>query len=42
MKVDKRASAAEALRHDFFKKCAPLETLVPLIKAAKQSIAQNK
>eukprot|EP00042_Codosiga_hollandica_P049742 m.583060 g.583060 ORF g.583060 m.583060 type:complete len:477 (+) comp57951_c0_seq2:356-1786(+) len=39
MRVDKRASATELLKHDFLKKAAPLESLVPLIKAAKQAIA---
>ena len=41
MKVDLRASASEALRHDFLKRAAPLESIVPLIKAAKQAIAAN-
>jgi hypothetical protein len=42
MKVDKRPSATELLRHDFLKKSAPLETLVPVIKAAKAAIAANQ
>ena len=41
MSVDKRAGATELLRHPFLKKAAPLRTLVPLIKAAKQAIAGN-
>eukprot|EP00055_Hartaetosiga_balthica_P008207 m.29729 g.29729 ORF g.29729 m.29729 type:complete len:476 (-) comp6177_c0_seq1:215-1642(-) len=41
MSVDKRATATELLQHDFLKRAAPLPTLVPLIKAAKQAIAEN-
>eukprot|EP00056_Hartaetosiga_gracilis_P009027 m.129416 g.129416 ORF g.129416 m.129416 type:complete len:494 (+) comp13046_c3_seq1:111-1592(+) len=41
MSVDKRSSATELLQHDFLKTAAPLPTLVPLIKAAKQAIAEN-
>jgi serine/threonine protein kinase len=40
MDVGKRASATELLKHDFLKKCAPLPSLVPLIKAAKSAAAQ--
>jgi serine/threonine protein kinase len=36
MSVDKRGSASELLQHEFLKKAAPLKSLVPLIKAAKQ------
>jgi serine/threonine protein kinase len=39
MSVDKRSTASELLQHDFLKKAAPLKTLVPLIKAAKQALA---
>eukprot|EP00049_Salpingoeca_infusionum_P007768 m.126081 g.126081 ORF g.126081 m.126081 type:complete len:486 (+) comp13817_c0_seq1:112-1569(+) len=39
MSVDDRASAQELLQHDFLKKAAPLRTLVPLIRAAKQALA---
>eukprot|EP00043_Microstomoeca_roanoka_P007060 m.68285 g.68285 ORF g.68285 m.68285 type:complete len:480 (-) comp13676_c0_seq1:434-1873(-) len=42
MSVEKRATASELLQHDFLKKAAPLPTLVPLIKAAKQAIANNQ
>ena len=42
MKVDLRPSATDALKHDFLKRAAPLESIVPLIKAAKQAIAANK
>lgn len=36
MSVDKRADATTLLKHDFIKKAAPLSSLVPMIKAAKQ------
>ena len=36
MSVDKRADATELLKHDFIKKAAPLHSLIPMIKAAKQ------
>jgi serine/threonine protein kinase len=39
MSVEKRSSATELLQHDFLKKAAPLKSLVPLIKAAKQALA---
>ena len=39
MSVDQRSSATELLQHDFLKKAAPLKSLVPLIKAAKQALA---
>lgn len=43
MNVDKRATATELLQHPFLKKAAPLATIVPLIRAAKQAIAsQNR
>lgn len=42
MSVDKRASATELLKHKFLVSAAPLSTLVPLIKAAKQAIAANQ
>lgn len=41
MSVDTRASASELLQHEFLKKAAPLSTIVPLIKAAKQAIASQ-
>ncbi|EGD80891.1 STE/STE20/PAKA protein kinase [Salpingoeca rosetta] len=41
MSVDKRSTASELLQHDFLKKAAPLPSLVPLIKAAKQAIANQ-
>eukprot|EP00051_Salpingoeca_urceolata_P031750 m.12841 g.12841 ORF g.12841 m.12841 type:complete len:502 (-) comp4367_c0_seq2:328-1833(-) len=41
MSVDARASASELLQHDFLKQAAPLKSLVPLIKAAKQAIANS-
>jgi serine/threonine protein kinase len=36
MSVDKRADATTLLKHDFIKKAAPLHSLIPMIKAAKQ------
>ena len=39
MQVDKRVSASDGLKHAFLKRAAPLESIVPLIKAAKQAIA---
>lgn len=42
MNVDRRASASELLLHPFLKKAAPLATIVPLIKAAKQAVAQQR
>jgi hypothetical protein len=39
MRVDKRGTATELLKHPFLKKAATLESIVPLIKAAKASIA---
>lgn len=36
MSVEKRGSATELLKHPFLQKCAPLSSLVPMIKAAKQ------
>lgn len=36
MNVDQRGSATELLQHRFLQKCAPLSSLVPMIKAAKQ------
>jgi serine/threonine protein kinase len=35
--VDKRASMADLLTHPWFKRAAPLNTLLPLIKRAKES-----
>jgi serine/threonine protein kinase len=42
MSVDKRGSATELLKHPFLQQSAPLTSLVPLIKAAKQAIAANQ
>ena len=39
MEVDMRGSAEELLEHPFLQNTAPLHTVVPLIKAAKQAIA---
>lgn len=39
--VEKRPDASQLLQHPFFSIAEPLETLVPLIKAARE-IAQNK
>lgn len=36
MSVEKRGDATSLLKHDFIKKAAPLPTLIPMIKAAKQ------
>jgi len=41
MDVEKRPSARELLRHPFLKSSAPLSTLTPLIKAAKDAIASQ-
>jgi serine/threonine protein kinase len=41
MSVENRASATDLLQHDFLKKAAPLSSLVPLIKAAKQALASQ-
>eukprot|EP00052_Salpingoeca_macrocollata_P003851 m.38083 g.38083 ORF g.38083 m.38083 type:complete len:477 (-) comp13716_c0_seq2:48-1478(-) len=41
MSVDKRANATELLQHDFLKQASPLSSIVPMIKAAKQAIAQQ-
>eukprot|EP00053_Salpingoeca_punica_P006690 m.62773 g.62773 ORF g.62773 m.62773 type:complete len:508 (-) comp13809_c1_seq1:47-1570(-) len=41
MNADKRGSATELLQHPFLKQAAPLSSIVPLIKAAKQSIASQ-
>jgi p21-activated kinase 2 len=41
MSADKRGSATELLQHAFLKQAAPLSSIVPLIKAAKQSIASQ-
>ena len=38
MDVEKRPSASELLKHPFLKTSAPLSTLTPLIKAAKEAI----
>jgi len=35
--VEKRASMAELLQHPWFKRAAPLNTLLPLIKRAKDN-----
>ncbi|KAL2115896.1 hypothetical protein VTJ04DRAFT_10151 [Mycothermus thermophilus] len=44
LKVDpeKRASAADLLRHDFMKQCVDLSTLAPLVRAAREARAQEK
>lgn len=42
MSVEKRGSATELLKHPFLQQSAPLTSLVPLIKAAKQAIAANQ
>ncbi|KAL1838703.1 hypothetical protein VTJ49DRAFT_2293 [Mycothermus thermophilus] len=39
---DKRASAADLLRHDFMKQCVDLSTLAPLVRAAREARAQEK
>ena len=42
MDVEKRPSARQLLNHQFLKTSAPLSTLTPLIKAAKEAInSQN-
>nr|BAI94587.1 serine/threonine-protein kinase PAK [Monosiga ovata] len=41
MNVDRRASASQLLQHPFLRKAAPLSSIVPLIKAAKQALAQQ-
>ena len=41
MDVDKRPSARQLLSHPFLKTSAPLSTLTPLIKAAKEAINQQ-
>ncbi|KNE64808.1 STE/STE20/PAKA protein kinase [Allomyces macrogynus ATCC 38327] len=40
--VDLRPTAAELLRHPFFRKAAPLSTLGPLIQAAKDAAAAQR
>lgn len=42
MSVERRASASELLKHPFLLKASPNASLVPLIKAAKQSIAASE
>ncbi|CAF4392738.1 unnamed protein product, partial [Adineta steineri] len=39
--VDKRATAAQLLQHQFLKISKPLQSLVPLINAARESIKRN-
>ncbi|CAF0960500.1 unnamed protein product [Adineta ricciae] len=39
--VDKRANASQLLQHPFLKMAKPLQSLVPLINAARESIKRN-
>ncbi|CAF1192332.1 unnamed protein product [Adineta steineri] len=39
--VDKRATASQLLQHQFLKVSKPLQSLVPLINAARESIKRN-
>ncbi|KAI5303723.1 signal transducing kinase of the PAK [Ascosphaera pollenicola] len=42
VKPEKRASATELLGHPFLRKCAPLESLAPLVLAAREFKAREK
>ncbi|ETN39138.1 uncharacterized protein HMPREF1541_05361 [Cyphellophora europaea CBS 101466] len=39
---EKRASAHDLIHHPFMRKCVPLETLAPLVQAARESRAAEK